>query len=218
MIGFIILFGTKGIESTVDSGVFLCPTCRCQRPYTRKVVKRWFTLFFIPVLPLGEAGRFVSCDHCGVSYDEKVLGQSQQAIADEQAFLSWYHFAVRRIMIFVAASDGVVDQADRQTIRSIYQQMTGHTLMEPEFDSEVAAVSASEFTLKGLLGDQAPRLNTPTKQQMLRAGFAVAHADGQVDAGEVKALSAVGAALQVGRPEFEQVMSEYGGGRPPGWI
>ena len=69
----IIVFGTKGREKAVDSGAFTCPSCRSQQPYELRRAKRWFTLYFIPVLPLDALGEWVHCLGCGADYEPSVL-------------------------------------------------------------------------------------------------------------------------------------------------
>ena len=51
-----IIFGTTSLNSTIDSGTFFCPRCSAQQHYRMIGVNRWFTLYFIPVIPMGRAG------------------------------------------------------------------------------------------------------------------------------------------------------------------
>ena len=69
----IIIFGTKGVERSIGSGLFHCPTCSRDSPYTRMKVTRFFTLYFIPLIPLGSMGELVRCDQCKTSYSSEVL-------------------------------------------------------------------------------------------------------------------------------------------------
>ena len=68
-----IIFGTRGRDSQVGQGRFNCPQCRMQRAYEHKSVKRYFTLYFIPVLPLGSAGEYVRCESCGGTFGTEIL-------------------------------------------------------------------------------------------------------------------------------------------------
>ena len=49
-----IIFGTRGVKSTLSQGQFDCPQCGSNRAYKHKKVTRFFTLYFIPVIPLGK--------------------------------------------------------------------------------------------------------------------------------------------------------------------
>lgn len=63
----VFFFGTLG------EGTFHCPTCGGDRPYRHKAGRRWFTLFFLPVIPLGRVGEMVRCGTCRTRYDPRVL-------------------------------------------------------------------------------------------------------------------------------------------------
>ena len=66
-----IIFGISTKEKTKPVGHFLCPVCQTQRTYAELRRSRRFTLFFIPVLPLGSSslGRVV-CMTCGSEFAE----------------------------------------------------------------------------------------------------------------------------------------------------
>ena len=72
MIAFII-FGTRGIRSTVKEGRFYCPQCDGEVPYKHKKVTQFFTLYFIPLIPLGNKGEYVECQSCKNTYIERIL-------------------------------------------------------------------------------------------------------------------------------------------------
>ena len=60
-------------RTTVDSGRFHCPNEGAVRGYQRLRARRWFTLFFVPLLPLGTRGDWVRCRSCAATYDSDVL-------------------------------------------------------------------------------------------------------------------------------------------------
>lgn len=68
-----IIFGTRVRQSPVGEGEFICPSCRAPRKYNKTKATRWFTLYFIPVIPLGTVGEFVQCQTCGVTFKPAVL-------------------------------------------------------------------------------------------------------------------------------------------------
>lgn len=65
--GFILIWGTKSRVGDDGSEPVhaTCPCCRQQAVFRGRVVRRWFTLFFIPILPLGASARFCECTMCG---------------------------------------------------------------------------------------------------------------------------------------------------------
>jgi hypothetical protein len=81
----LIFFGLRVFYRTAGHGTFHCQRCGGDRGYRHKVGRRWFTLFFIPVIPLNKAGQHVQCAVCGTRYRMDVLSlptsaQMQQAL------------------------------------------------------------------------------------------------------------------------------------------
>ena len=81
----LIFFGLRVFYRTAGQGTFHCQRCGGDREYRHKVGRRWFTLFFIPVIPLNKAGQHVQCAICGTRYRMDVLSlptaaQMQEAL------------------------------------------------------------------------------------------------------------------------------------------
>jgi hypothetical protein len=69
----IIVWGTRGITSTLQHGEFHCPRCDAREEYKLENVRPFFTLFFIPLFPVGGGQRYVECLGCRGTYREEVL-------------------------------------------------------------------------------------------------------------------------------------------------
>jgi hypothetical protein len=72
MLGLII-FGRRTTTKTITAGSFTCPRCGPGRGYEHKQVNRWFTLYFIPVIPLGTVGEYVECQGCAATFGPEAL-------------------------------------------------------------------------------------------------------------------------------------------------
>jgi uncharacterized tellurite resistance protein B-like protein len=81
----IIIFGTRGVTSTIKDGRFHCPQCDTEKSYRHRKVTQFFTLYFIPVIPLGAKGTYVECQSCRNTYVERVLELSAIRVAVAQA-------------------------------------------------------------------------------------------------------------------------------------
>jgi len=68
-----IIWGSKARLKTIGTGQFFCPTCRQTRRYEHKQAKRYFTLYFVPLFPMGDLGEFVECQTCRVTFKPEVL-------------------------------------------------------------------------------------------------------------------------------------------------
>ncbi|MBI1278492.1 MAG: zinc-ribbon domain-containing protein [Anaerolineaceae bacterium] len=68
-----IIFGTRNRFKTIGTGQFYCPHCQTQRTYERKQAKRYFTLYFVPLIPMGDLGEYVECQTCHRTFQADVL-------------------------------------------------------------------------------------------------------------------------------------------------
>jgi len=69
----LIIFGRKSITGSKGRGEFTCPKCQSKQPYDHKHVRRWFTLYFIPVFPVATVGEYVECGGCQGTFKPIVL-------------------------------------------------------------------------------------------------------------------------------------------------
>jgi hypothetical protein len=70
-----IIFGLSVfyIFGLIGRGQFHCPNCGGDRNYEHRTARRFFTLFFLPVIPLDKVGEVVQCQTCRVRFDPVVL-------------------------------------------------------------------------------------------------------------------------------------------------
>ena len=82
-----IIFGSAARERWIEAGSFRCPACRTQQRYDRFALRRYFTLYFIPIIPLGQLGEQIACAGCSSRFAPDVLfgPQSGEPILAEVA-------------------------------------------------------------------------------------------------------------------------------------
>lgn len=68
----LLVFGFRIRLRTIASLLFFCPRCGGDRTGSRRVARRWFTVFWIPVIPLNQVGEVVECETCHTRYDPTV--------------------------------------------------------------------------------------------------------------------------------------------------
>ena len=81
----LIIFGLRVFYRTIAQGTFFCRRCGGDRQYRHRAGRRWFTLFFLPVIPLNSVGEHVQCTTCRTRYVTDAL--SQPTAAQMQAAL-----------------------------------------------------------------------------------------------------------------------------------
>ncbi|HEX5105527.1 MAG TPA: DUF4190 domain-containing protein, partial [Pirellulaceae bacterium] len=72
----VIIYGMRTTESTLGQGLFACPNCRTQQACRHVVMNRWFTLYFIPVIPLGNIGEQFECQGCYARFTADAPGMT----------------------------------------------------------------------------------------------------------------------------------------------
>ena len=68
-----IIFGTRVRHKEIGEGQFFCPRCQARRAYKHKKASRYFALYFVPLIPMGELGEFVECQTCHTAFEPSVL-------------------------------------------------------------------------------------------------------------------------------------------------
>lgn len=203
---FLIIFGTRGVTYSAGKGEFHCPGCDAKRPYDHKRVRRFFTLYFIPIIPLDVIGDYVECQHCKDTYKPDVL--SYDPSAGRRAFQAEFHAAVKRVMVLMMMADGRIDEEEIDTIQDVFGKLVNREIQREEVDAEVAAARADGRGLRQYIASVSSQLNESGKDIVLKAAFFVAAADGHVSDEETALLSELASALEISPAHFKGVVDE----------
>ena len=68
-----IVCGIRVFFHPSGEGVFHCRLCGADRQYRRRSGRKFFAVFFIPLIPLTKVGEHVQCRTCGTRYHAGVL-------------------------------------------------------------------------------------------------------------------------------------------------
>lgn len=79
----LIIFGFTIRFRTTGTTTFFCPVCGGDRQGDQRVARRWFTIFWIPVIPLKEVGELVECTTCHTRFDPDVSHRPTTAALGE---------------------------------------------------------------------------------------------------------------------------------------
>jgi uncharacterized tellurite resistance protein B-like protein len=184
----LIIFGIRVRYRTLSEGTFYCPHDGGDRSYRRRQARRWFALFFIPVIPLKVLGEFIECDSCGSTYDMKVLTMpTAAAMVDNLAN------AMRQAVVSLITADGVVTDAEKEKGLEVMQRYadTPYTMANLEDDLK----DLRHGDLADVLGRIAGMLNGQGKESLLVACVDLAAADSSIDERELAEIQRAGTAL-----------------------
>jgi zinc-ribbon family len=125
----VIIWGWRTLKKVLGTGVFHCPQCGTDTGYRLLAARRWFTLFFIPVIPLKSLGTFVECAQCKNMFVEAALTRPTTRQLEDQLGLAnraaIAHLAslvqpvsedvVARVVGMLSSAAGVPATYDRQS-------------------------------------------------------------------------------------------------------
>ncbi len=71
----LLIWGWRSLLHVIGAGEFHCPRCGVDTPYRLVRPRRWFTFFFIPLIPLQHGETFVECTRCKGGFNEGILAR-----------------------------------------------------------------------------------------------------------------------------------------------
>lgn len=79
----LLIFGFRIRFRTIATVAFFCPRCGGDRQGERRTARRWFTLFWVPLVPLNQVGEVVVCSTCHTRFEPDVADQPTTAALSE---------------------------------------------------------------------------------------------------------------------------------------
>ncbi|MBI3134160.1 MAG: TerB family tellurite resistance protein [Bacteroidetes bacterium] len=225
----IIIFGTRGVRSTVSEGTFVCPQCISNQQYKHKKVTQFFTLYFIPLIPMGNKGEYVECLGCRNTYITRILqmqptlditekqatsaavGQPRAqlntgAVDSTAAIEPEKDKVIKKLLIMMILADGKVENAEIVSFHRIYHESTGQTVRD--IYKEMDEVKAENKSPHQYLKEVVHGLNQEGKEAILKASMRIAAADGDIDPSEVRMVENFGKALELKPAEVAAIIEE----------
>lgn len=197
---FFIVWGFRARYRTLSMGTFYCPHEGGDRSYHHQEARKWFTFFWIPIIPLSVLGEFVECASCGRTYDEVVLtmpttGMMMDNLAN----------AMRHAVVSIIVADGVVDDDEKAVALDVMQEFSDTPYLEYDLDRDLETLNpthlADEFRkVAGMLNDHG-------KELLLGACLKIAAADGSIHPSERAELVTAGIALGMSAAHIKGVLS-----------
>lgn len=133
-----IIFGTRGLTLNKGKpGEFFCPGCNGRRPYQRKKIQRFFTLYFIPLIPMNIVQEHIQCLTCKRNYRPEVL--QQDPTAQREAQQVQLNENIRALLIHFARMSARHDAVFAGAVAGQFQSLTGASLATDQVAADLAA-------------------------------------------------------------------------------
>jgi hypothetical protein len=183
----IVVWGWRVRHKTLSEGTFFSPATGQDGPYRLVEARRWFTLFWIPLIPLKVVGTFVECGVTKNLFDPKILEAPTNAqLVDDLAS------AAREVVAAVASADGAVTARQRKAALEV----VGSYNEGYDKDSLRADIGrVDDVDLSARLGTIAGSLTEQGKERLLDGAARVLVADGDPGERGREVLDQVGAGL-----------------------
>ena len=201
-----IIFGTRGVKSTIKEGKFNCPQCESEKRYKHKKVTKFFTLYFIPIIPLGSAGEFVECQSCNGTFIPKVINYKKNVASDK--FLSEYEKAMKHCMVLIMLADGQIDKNEMIMVQKIVNKFGHNDITLNELEKYVESVQNNPEDLSTYLKKITPLLNEHGKEVVIKCALSVAASDGNIDKSELKLIQEMATIMEMSQSHVKGILHE----------
>lgn len=201
-----IIWGSKPRTFINNSGSFFCPECNDYKSYLWKKVKRYFTLYFLPVFPMEDLGEYIECETCKSTFKENVLKYDPKE--RERKIQALYFVAARDIMISIALADGKIENSEINQIIALFEEVTRIILPKEDLLSSIEEIKTSNYDVSKIAKGIAPFLNDQGKETVLRAAIAISKADGVIQDEELDLLHSLADDLYLPKAYANGIFSE----------
>jgi uncharacterized tellurite resistance protein B-like protein len=185
----ILIFGTRARATAVSTGEFFCSRCGADRSYVLQRIRRWFTLFFIPVFPVGKVlGEQVKCSTCGTTFRPEVLNTPTTVSFSENL-----RGAMRVAAIAMLVAGDQANDAARAAAIDAARKTGAENYDDSWLVHDLAAVDAT--TLGEYLAPLTQGLNAQGKETFIEQVARIGLADGPLTGSESQVLESLGSAL-----------------------
>ncbi|HEV2376432.1 MAG TPA: zinc-ribbon domain-containing protein [Streptosporangiaceae bacterium] len=183
----LIIWGLRVFYRTIGEGTFHCRRCGGDRAYRLRMGRRFFTLFFIPLVPLNKVGEHAQCAACRTRYHADVL--NLPTVAQMQAALPAGMRAAACIML--TAGDRGSELA-RQRAIEVITKAGADGYNEAALEADLAAAPGPGAAALSQVGAQ---LAIQAREWVLADVVRIGMADGPLTDAERDAAHVVGAGL-----------------------
>jgi hypothetical protein len=169
-----LVWGWRTRRKALEEGTFFSPATGMDGPYRLVELRRWFTLFFLPVIPLKVIGTYVECAVTKKLYETSVLANPTSADLIEQISAG-----SRDLVAAVASADGAVTAAQRDVaLEVVGARVEGYD--KETLRADVGRVTADSLSER--MRFLASALNQQGKENLLADACRVLTADGPAGA------------------------------------
>ena len=188
-----IIFGTKGRvrpSKERDELQNACP--QCQNHLKLSDLKRWFTLYFIPIFPFQHVDTFYYCKNCKGSYKKEARSQLLGGKKNQEQLQKEVSRAFGETLIvclsFMAKADGNISMEEEQLIKKHMDKFKENRDELERIYNEVATGRMNKEAIYAQLRKVSQMLTTEGILMLIAELAKMVLADGRIDEKEEKLM------------------------------
>jgi hypothetical protein len=194
-----IIWGSRGMNKSLGGGPFHCPRCGPDKFYQEFEVNKWFTLYFIPVIPLGSEGRYIKCRSCAGTFDTRIKNYDPEEANAE--FEAKFDSAVARTALLLLSAGGAVSDEALENLSEVLETSCRRIVEVQRLREVLSDMRRSSMTAKNVMASLAPSLSNDGKNLVLN--ILSASVQGGFSPAQRKVFEEAGVALGFRRKDLE---------------
>jgi len=206
-----LIFGFKtrlSRASDMDTLKNGCP--QCGRDLELNDLKKWFTLYFIPLIPLNTIETLYHCKNCQSSYKKEIKeslgssGQNKEKIQNE--VIRMMALTLTACMTHMAKIDGKIDPSEKKEILKVTEKFSQFKKEIDEVYDKVAKSKNTDFVFN-ILTKARQILTTQGIMMVLGQAARVLLADGKIAKKEETLMKEYMLVLGVPRELYSEIIT-----------
>jgi len=198
-----IIFGTKSTRKLLDRGHFHCPQCQADRDFDMRRAKRWFHIYFIPLIPLNTYPPYVECKTCKATFVEGVLNSATDADIRAE-----FETATMEILARMAWADGIIEPEERQEIFKVVNDICAREYSMNDVNAAIDQAKGNPEDALAVATRVSGMLNDRGKEMIVAAVYDIAASDGDFAKEEREMILEIGAGLGLRPAYIKGLLSE----------
>lgn len=199
------MFGTTEVPLTKREGVFRCPGCRTLRKYQWRGIRRFLTVYFVPVLPLMEVSEHVRCMICHERFSPRILSDGWTGGRIDSANISG---VVILAALRLVLGDGQPTREELVELQLLVRERTRIYLERSELLEMAPWVAGPDALDAAAWLSRGRGMSELQIERAVRDLFRVASADGRLRDAQLKELASFPPRLGIGGRRFRKLIEQ----------
>lgn len=196
-----IIYGTKPKSTRIDEGTFFCPVCEAERTYDLFSVRTYFTLYFIPLFPVGSGDEHIQCENCSGTFASELIDYDPEA---EQAATAE---TLRRICALFLYDMGRISTTTLEAIQEIISESIGIQVTKKDLAQDASHAQEANADFLKYCKSELAEYSEKGKIVVILSLRRVLESEGDLDNLEQDRLLELGKHLKLKKRDVKEILT-----------